>query len=370
MMLYNDLVWTVLLGFLLLKTACFLTAQTLSPQLGTDDPNQKTTWYDCKNLIIAGKGWKESESFYDRLPIKAKDMVPSAVWSLSHDSAGMFARFATNSTIIQVRWTLLKTTLAMPHMPATGVSGIDLYSKDPSGKWVFNGNGRPENITNNISFNVVPNLEYILYLPLYNGIKTIEIGIPIGKNISTPNLPLPNQTKPIVFYGTSITQGGCASRPGLAATAIVGRQLDTPVLNLGFSGNGRMEPELAELLAELDPSIYVLDCLANMSSEMVTERVEPFVKILRKTHPDTPIVLVEDANFKGITPTEKGSRLRTIHEKLIKEGVKNLSFLSNANMLGTDYEGTVDGVHPNDIGMMRQANVFIPVLRALLPAIK
>ena len=136
--------------------------------------------------------------------------------------------------------------------------------------------------------------EYLLYMPLYNGVSSVEIGIPADRTIARPAPRAEDRRKPIVFYGTSITQGGCASRPGMVHTAILGRRLDRPVINLGFSGNGVMEPEIATLLAELDPAVYVLDCLPNMTAAQVEQRVEPFVRTLRKAHPSTPIVLAED----------------------------------------------------------------------------
>jgi hypothetical protein len=148
--------------------------------------------------------------------------------------------------------------------------------------------------------------------------------------------------------------------------AIIGRKLDLPVINLGFSGSGKMEPAMADLLAELDPSVYVLDCLWNMSPEMVSTRVEPFVKRLRAARPDTPICLVEDCSVRNVCPTEKGTILRAIDQKLTAAGVKNLHFLSNHGMLGDDTEGTVDGCHPNDLGMMRQAEAFTKALCPLV----
>jgi len=218
---------------------------------------------------------------------------------------------------------------------------------------------------NEASFRVPPGAECMLYMPLYNGVESIQIGVDKDMAISRPAAPaVPN--KPIVFYGTSITQGGCASRPGMAYTAIVRRQLDVPVINLGFSGNGRMEPEMADLLAELDPAVYVLDCLWNMRPAEVSERVAPFVKTLRTARPDTPILLVEDSSVSNTTPTEKGTILRRIHEELTAGGIGNLHFLSNRDMLGTDGDGTVDGCHPNDVGMMRQATPFSTSLATIL----
>jgi len=279
----------------------------------------------------------------------------------------MYLRFSTDASSLDVRWALVKNDVGLPNMPPTGVSGIDLYARDTAGRWIFHSNGRPRNVSKNKAhFSLTPNADYLLYLPLYNGVKSMEFGIPMHNRLSTPTLADSKVRKSIVFYGTSITQGGCASRPGMAATTIVGRQLDVPIINLGFSGSGRMEPEMANLLAELDPAIYVLDCLHNMTPRLVTERVEPFVKILRKAHPETPILLVEDSSFKHITPTEKGTTMRVIFEGMVKDGDKNLHFLSNEGMLGEDFEGTVDGIHPNDLGMMRQAEAFMKTLGPMM----
>ncbi|NLS90797.1 MAG: hypothetical protein GXX96_01250 [Planctomycetaceae bacterium] len=330
-------------------------------------PDDTTEWYDCKDLDVEGKGWTETKAFYDRLPAKAEGKVPASVWGLSHNSAGMCVPFTSDASSIQVRWTLLNgDRLSMPHMPATGVSGVDLYSKDKTGRWHFVANGRPAAVTNTARFTLPSGQPCMLYLPLYNGVTSVEIGVPKGTTLSPLDRGLAQQCKPVVIYGTSITQGGCASRPGMAFPAIVGRQLDTPTINLGFSGSGRMEPEMADLLAELDPSVYVLDCLWNMSADLVSTRIEPFVKTLRAAHPDTPILLAEDCSVRNVCPTEKGTILRAIYEKLAAEGVKNLHFLPNEGMLGDDTEGTVDGCHPNDLGMMRQAQVFSQAIAPLL----
>ena len=345
-----------------------VSAAETAPQKATANADDKTVWVDCKNLVVEGKGWTETQSFYDRLPAKAEGKVTPSVWGLSHHSAGMCVPFTSDAPSIQVRWTLLPNgSLSMPHMPATGVSGVDLYSQDnQSGRWSFVANGRPAAVTNTAKFTPPAGQPCLLYLPLYNGVTSVEIGIPQGSTLAGSDPAAIKHRKPIVIYGTSITQGGCASRPGLAFPAIVGRQLNTPVINLGFSGSGQMEPAMAELLADLDPSAYVLDCLWNMSPELVSTRVEPFVKTLRAARPETPIWLAEDCSIRSVCPTEKGSILRTIHQKLTAAGVQNLHFLSNQGMLGDDTEGTVDGCHPNDLGMMRQADVFAKALSSVL----
>ena len=342
-----------------------LCQEKIDPKNGVEDPDGKILWYDCKLLDVEGKGWTDTESFYDRLPAKAKGVVPAPVWDLSHNSAGICVLFTSDSPVVRVRWTLSNNPHTAPHMADTGASGVDLYSKDKDGKWIFMGNGRPDSVSNSAQIGIPANAECLLYLPPYNGVKSVEIGIPKDKTISKSAHLSRQKEKPIVFYGTSITQGGCASRPGLPSTAIVGRAFDIPVINLGFSGNGKMEMELADLLAELDPSLYVLDCLWNMSDEMVVERVPPFVKKLRSVHPKTPILLVEDSNFRNM-PTSKGNAIRKIYDQLKKDGVEQIFILSNENMLGDDFEGTVDGCHPNDLGMMRQSEAFIEIIGKIL----
>ncbi len=321
-------------------------------------------WHNCEDLRVDGKGWTDSRSFYDRLPGYAEKMVTKKVWDLSLQTAGLSIRFNTDADSIRVKWTLLSDELGLKNMPPTAVSGIDLYLKDENNKWIFAGNGRPHSLSNETRFSLSGHRAYLIYLPLYNGIKSMEIGIPRNRSFSQPQLN--KKKKPVVFYGTSITQGGCASRPGMAATSIVGRELGVPIINLGFSGAGKMEPEMAELISELDASLYVLDCLWNMSDQMVKERVVPFVLKLRRTKPNTPVVLVEDSNYLNISPTGKGRLLREAYNNLISQGDKNLYFLSNKNMLGSDGEGTVDSVHPNDLGMLRQADVFTKFLTPLL----
>ena len=126
--------------------------------------------------------------------------------------------------------------------------------------------------------------DYLLYLPLYHEITSLEIGLPPGARLSV--LP-PPPGGPVVFYGTSIVQGGCASRPGMVHTAILGRRLNREAINLGFSGNGMMEPEVARLMAELDPALYVIDCIPNVGRK-IGELTVPFVRILREKHPQYP----------------------------------------------------------------------------------
>ena len=342
-------------------------SNTIELKGGKVDPDGKTVWYDAQLLGVEGKGWQDAKSTYERLPVKAKGLVSPDDWKWSQCSAGLSVRFATDAANIRVRWTLAQATL-MPHLADLGVNGIDLYYRDEkSGAFRYcPGDFKtiyPKGIVNATSFNLPASKEYVLNLPPYNSVTLLEIGIPGGKTLSKLSAQSPSNS--IVFYGTSITQGAHVSRPGMSATTIVRRKLDVPVINLGFCGSGRMEMVMADLLSELDPSIYVLDCLWNMTANMVSARAEPFIKKLRETRPTTPIVLVEDLNVDDLT-TAKGDALRKVYEKLIAQGDRNLYLLPNKGMLGDDGDGLADDRHPNDAGMVHQADVFIKCLGPIL----
>ena len=343
--------------------------------LGRQDSLQ---WHDVKSWGVEGKGWTETIRTFDRFPSKAEKAIPPAVWNLSRHSAGMLVRFETDAAAIHARWSLLNAGLALPHMPATGVSGLDLYARDEQGRdrWLAVAKPTAQKMELRLAGGVDPlpggkKRLYTVYLPLYNGTDSLEIGVD-PKAAFAPVAP--RQEKPIVFYGTSILHGACASRPGMAFPAILGRRFGRPTINLGFSGNGRMEPEVGALLAELDPCLYALDCLPNMSAEQVAERTEPFVRRLRKARPETPILLVEDRTFTS-APFLKASRdahaarraaYRKAHEKLLADGVKALAYLEGEALLGDDGEGATDGSHPNDLGMARYADAYEKEMRKLL----
>ncbi len=333
-------------------------------------------WHDIRQLPLEGKGWQDTTHYYDRLPSRAEKTVRTPVWKLSHDSAGMCVRFLTDAIDIQARWTLRREPIAMAHMPASGVSGLDLYTKE-NGKWHWVGSGRPDKFPSNdkaLVKGLKPGFrEYLLYLPLYNGVEEVQIGMPAAARFE-PAPPRIAKTKSVAFYGTSILQGGCASRPGMAYPSILCRKLGVPHLNLGFSGNALSEPEVARLLAELDPSVYVLDPLPNMIDKNVSERTEPFIKTLRAAHPTTPIILVENIRYtdEAFVPVHQkrtansNARLREIYEKLVKAGDKRLLYVSSEKLLGDDGEGTVDGTHPTDVGFMRMAEAIEPALKRAL----
>jgi lysophospholipase L1-like esterase len=338
------------------------------------EPEEQLEWHDVRDWGIEGKGWSDTKRYLDRLPGKAEGVVREPVWELSRHSAGMCGRFMTDAPSIHVRYELLKERLAMSHMPATGARGLDLYAQDAQGidRWVAVVRPESQTVEKTLAKDLAPGMRrYSLYLPLYNGVEKLEIGV--GKGESFEPVP-PRDEKPLVFYGTSILHGACASRPGMAFPAILGRRLRRPVLNLGFSGNGRMELEVGALLAELDPCAYAIDCLPNMNKETVSERAAPLVRQLRQARPKTPILLVEDRSFTN-TPffparkehhRQSREALTQAFRELTESGVEDLYYLDGDHLLGLDGEAATDGSHPNDLGMMRYADAYEPVLRAIL----
>lgn len=342
--------------------------------ISLDAQSDEIKWHNVEDWGIEGKGWTDTKRYFDRLPSKAEGVVRDPVWQLSRHSAGMSVRFSTNSSSIHVRYTLLQDRLSMPHMPATGVSGLDLYAEDEWGvdRWVAVVKPEDKEVEKNIAKDLAPGMRtYTVYLPLYNGVESLEIGTEPGTEFDPIS---PRTEKPIAFYGTSILHGACASRPGMAFPSILSRRLNRPIYNLGFSGNGRMEKEVAELFAELDPCIYVIDCVPNMNETTVDERAVPLVKILRKARPDTPILLVEDrvnTNARFFPKRQELHRknraaLKKAYRQLIESGVEGLFYLEGAPLLGEDGEGATDGSHPNDLGMVRYADAYEPVLRRIL----
>ncbi len=343
-------------------------------------PDNALIWVDALELGIEGQAWKQAELKhpYDRLPAEAEGKVTEKVWHLSHHTAGLNVRFVTDSPTIAARWTLRFDALDMHHMPSTGVSGLDLYAKDSDGQWRWVGRGRPKEKDNN-EWKLINNAppgehEYRLYLPLYNGVESLQIGIQKGSTLR-PAPAYPSQhAKPILFWGTSILQGGCASRPGMAYPSILGRRLKYPVINMGFSGNGKMDPPIIDLISRLDVAAYVIDCAPNMTTELIAERAEPLITTLHAAHPETPIVIIENVRYQDIwfnashqrSVTEKNAELRRVYDKLHRQMPDTLFYIPADRLLGDDGEATVDGIHPNDLGFMRMANTIEPILRTAL----
>ena len=349
-------------------------------------------YYDVRELglPVLGKGFQDcvrendtiSDGFYTRLPADLQGVVRKAVWDLGQNSAGLAIRFRTNSKCIGAEWRPLNN-FGMSHMTPTGVRGLDLYAL-VDGEWLFVGAGQPNGKKSRNVFIRKMNgemREYIMYLPLYDGVINLSIGIDSTAVIEKPHVEdlVPSEKNlPIVFYGTSVTQGGCATRPGMAYPSIIERKLHRETVNLGFSGNGRMDKCLGDKIAKIPASMYVIDCLANCTSQIVKDSTEHFIRAIVEANPDVPVLMVSnycypyqylDAQFQIDTP-EENAIWKEFAQKFRKEGYKNVRYIdayAKGNMkkspIGPDHEGTVDGVHMTDLGFLRFADFLIKYIK-------
>jgi len=355
-------------NLLLLSAFCLLPYQSIAQKLNPIEvsPDALITWYNTLDIGLTGQAWKDLEHPYDRLPAKAKAKVRGPVWTLGTNTAGLSVHFKTNSKKIWAKWTV-RYDNSMWHMTDAGIKGLDLYMND-QGTWRYAGTGSPAGKTTQrviVSGNDGEMHEYHLNLPLYDGIDTLWLGVETGSWIEAY---CGHEGKPLLIYGTSIQQGGCASRPGMAASNIISRQLNREVINLGFSGNGRVEMELAALIAEVDAAAYIIDCLPNVHNlSVIYPRYVEFVRFLREQRPQTPIILVETATTvkSAIISDDRKQmlnqnlELRKAYQDLLSSGIRDLYLVPGENLIGTDGEGTVDGVHYTDLGFMRYAEEIL-----------
>jgi len=214
-----------------------------------------------------------------------------------------------------------------------------------------------------------------LNFPLYRGVEQVSVGLERGARIEPP--PPYADDRPVVVYGTSITQGGCAARPGMAYTNILSRRLNRPFVNLGFSGSGRGEPEVARCVAAVpNPALFLLDYEANAWADRQLERTLPgFIDILRERHAETPILVVSKIRYPRelLEPDvlQGAADRRAFQRDLVDQrraaGDANVHFLDGAGLLGDDFdECTVDGSHPTTLGFWRMARGLEPALRRIL----
>lgn len=337
---------------------------------------QNVMYTDASVFPVYGKVSDQTNSRYERLPSKLQGISREPVWYLGQHSAGLYVRFRSNSTSIHAKWESTFNN-TMTHMTDTGTKGLDLYAM-VDGEWRHVCSAQPQGKTSERTFisNMDPiEREYMLYLSLYDGVSSLEIGVDEGASLDQPAVDSPSSKKPIVMYGTSILQGGCANRPGMAHTSMISRHLDVEVINLGFSGNALLDMEIAELMASVeDPGLYVLDYAPNAFADMIDENGEKFFRIIRDAHPDVPVIFIEDVIFPYTIfdnailkqVAGKNEAQKRLFDKLKKSGEKKIYYISAEGMIGDDGEATVDGTHFTDLGMMRYVEHVLPTIKKAL----
>ncbi|TZF82528.1 hydrolase [Pedobacter sp. BS3] len=345
-------------------------ALCLTVVVKAQDKNQ-LVYTDVASLPLTGKVLP-TKNPYHRVDTATYPALPKAVKYLLTQSAGIAVHFTTNSTKIGAKWCVKDNKPGVNQVPINQ-KGLDLYIKR-DGQWVFAGVGKPSKECNEGV--LVQNMESgtkecLMYLPTYDETTSLQIGV--EKNASFRVLPDPF-SKRILIYGSSITQGAAASRPGMAYPARLSRETGLNFLNLGLSGNGKMEKAAADMIIDIDADAYILDCVANPSPEQIKERTAYLVNTIRKAHPKAPIIVIqsvvrEGGNFDQVIRKRVADQNTEIVRQvtaLQNAGVKDLYMIKGKSLLGTDHEATVDGTHPTDLGFDRMLTELKPQIIDIL----
>lgn len=344
--------------------------------LWAEDASLRWTQLPNPQLEVNGLPWYgENGGELFRLPAKLKETYRKPVWDLAQSPSGGRIRLRTNSTTLAIRLEYPGPP-AMSNMHAFGQTGVDLYVDGVyRGTAIADRESKPGKTQDHIYFKDQPRVdrEITLYLPLYMPVKVLGIGLDPEAQVH-PARHFAND-KPVVFYGTSITQGGCASRSGMSYQAILGRILDIDFVNLGFSGNGMGEPELANAVASIDASGFVMDFAQNNPTvESLTKVYAPFLETLRAKHPETPILVITPIysareSWSGSDARLEGMRelIRQVAAQRIAAGDRHIEIVEGTDLLGPSRgDGLVDGTHPNDLGFQWMADGLAARIAKLL----
>ena len=348
------------------------------------DPLDGFRYEDATNFRIINKGWENTSEPYTRLPQAYMDSCRKDQQWLYDHSSGIAVRFASNSKRIAAQWNL-KNNFHMQHMAMTGIKGTDLYTlNQQTGKWEYVNTARPQEKNfkaDSIQSKLyVENLdgemrEYMIYLPLYDGINWLQIGVDSTAELIQPQVDNPRSMGKIVLYGTSIQQGGCASRTGMVPSAMIQRDFNLECVNLATSGQARMDFYIAEAMASIEDAIcYVIDPVPNCTKDRCDTATYDFIKILRTLRPEVPIVMVEglmypytrhDSYHAEYLP-QKNECFRRGFDQHVAENPKGMYYMTHEGQTGPEMEGTVDGVHLTDYGFRAYADLLEIVIKEAL----
>ena len=325
-------------------------------------------FFDVTQAPFSVHGLLRDEAGYFRMPQAVADAVSEGVAGLNLHTAGGRVRFATDARHVALRAQMRAVSL-MPHFAFTGSAGFDLYADN-----VYRGTFVPPmdvhtGYSSEIWFEGEQTLrEITVHFPLYSGVVKLELGLPAGSELG-PAAPY-GTALPVAYYGSSITQGGCASRPGNAYQNVLSRRLDCDHINLGFSGNAKGEPAMADYIAGLPMSAFVLDYDHNApTTDHLVATHAPFYKKIREAQPALPILMLSRPQ-PNPTKDELARRdvVRQTWQTARATGDEHVFFLDGTELLtrfGGD-GGTVDNCHPNDLGFACMAAALEPVLREAL----
>ena len=293
--------------------------------------------------------------------------------SLGKTSTGLAIVFRTDSRVITARW---KTTGQKWGNNSSPIfhSGLDLYIRD-KGEWIFAGVGRPTFNSKEHKYTIVKRMaegtkECILYLPMHNGVTSLELGIENGANIEPMESPFKYK---MAFIGSSITHGFSASRPGATYVARIGRALNAEMANIGLSGQCKLDDYFANIVCDNKADAFIFDTFSNSTAEIINERVYTFVKRVATAHPDKPMMFLQtikrDIGYLDLGARKRNDDQRAAAEKWMKslcKEFKNVYFINPGIILGDNHEGTIDGTHLNDLGVQCTMDYLLPKLKKIL----
>lgn len=329
------------------------------------------SYTNASDFTVAGKIFPEIKGWRRADTSKYKGL-PQVVKKLLMHGTGLAVYFTTNSNVIAAKWCVTDQK-PYPNLTAIANKGLDLYIKK-NDTWQFAGVGKPDGRCNEGA--LASNLwagekECLLYLPLYDEVSNVQIGVSQGASIK-PSALAPK--KRILVYGSSITQGASVSRPGMAYPARLSRKTGFEFLNLGLSGSAKMEPAVIDMINDVQADAYILDCIPNSSAQLIEERALNMIRSIRQAHPGKPVILLNTISREqgfidqkvGEMVAAQNRAIAAIASDLIKQRTPDFYFIDTGGFLGSDHEGTVDGVHPNDLGSSRFLEKLEPQLTAIL----
>lgn len=337
---------------------------------------QKTVYHDAADLTVIGKAIPTTKAF-TRIDTSAYRFNDKVIDEYACHSTGLAVLFATDSPFIKAKWQTSPAN-ASENMTAIAQKGLDLYIRQ-DGEWVFAGVGRPNMAegpeyavhSGTIVKEMAPGRkECLLYLPLYDRLDSLFIGVEEGSYVEPVENPFRYR---IVVKGSSVTHGLAASRPGMSYAARFGRNNGLYCFNLGFSGKSKLQKEYAEYLADVEADAFIFDAFSNPSAELIHENFDQFVDIIRAAHPDKPLIFMqterrESRNFdtwrEDFEAKKQAAAEEEIRERMKTD--KHIYFLTSEDFLGHDHIATSDGSHPTDLGFTRMLDSIEPKILKIL----
>lgn len=354
-------------GILFIALCCLMPALVWSA-------NENLKYVDASGLTLVGKAMPTPANVYHRVDVEKYGNMPKRVKTLFTYPAGLSICFKTNSSKVVARWTT-RSKGVMGNMTPIAHRGLDLYMYSDEG-WISAGVGTPAAGKTQHESRLVANLKpgehrFLLYLPLFDELTSLEIGVDSASVITADSSPFRHR---VLIYGSSILHGACASRAGLAYPARMARNTGINFINFGLSGSGKMEATVADMIKDVEADAFVLDCMPNPSPEEITERTQYLVKTIRKHHPGVPVIMIETYMREGGYSdqqvydrcTRQGKAFVEQYELLKKQGVEDLYLIRDNRAIGTDHEGSSDGIHPNDLGFDRLVEQYQPQIMKIL----